>query len=106
MSDREKLIELLEDICEKYAPCGMGVMADQLLAAGVTLPKSPRPETDLTGKCGSCSFAKPATFGRSPCYVECTNADHLSRRKTKYNWAKRQRTCKACKSYTPRRVDT
>lgn len=35
---REKLIELLEDICEKYAPCEMNTVADQLVANGVTIP--------------------------------------------------------------------
>lgn len=35
---REKLIELLEYICENYAPCEMDVVADHLIANGVTVP--------------------------------------------------------------------
>ena len=60
--------------------------------------------TDLTGKCGSCVYAAPtAAFGGSPCYVECTNADHLQQYCCRHDISKvRQRTAKACKRYTPR----
>lgn len=59
---------------------------------------------DLTGKCGSCVFSAPTdAFGGSPCYVECTNADHLQQYCSRHAISKvRQRTAKACKRYTPR----
>ena len=36
---REKLIELLKNICEEYAPCEMDTVADHLIANGVTIQK-------------------------------------------------------------------
>lgn len=36
MTDREKLAELLHSICENHAPCSMEVVANQLIANGVT----------------------------------------------------------------------
>ena len=67
---------------------------------------SVRPEPDLTGKCGSCKSSIPAHgyFGKSTCYVECTNKDHLSSRHYYGNSliAIRQRTTRACKHYERR----
>lgn len=82
-------------------------IVDQLLAAGVTLPspKEPRPEPDLTGKCGGCAYSAPATvFGGSKCYVECTNKAHTHRHCDKRGpyTAVRARTAKGCKRYTPK----
>ena len=34
---RDRLVELLENICEKYAPCEMDTVADHLIANGVTI---------------------------------------------------------------------
>jgi hypothetical protein len=117
MTDREKLIELLDqcDRCnaEYCNQCEFGkdidgcvlrqkeIIADTLLANGVTVRiKIEKPPTDLTGKCGGCVFAKPTTCRRATCCVECTNEDRLSR--WKYEYMKtRQRTHKACKSYIP-----
>lgn len=102
MTDREKLIELLNDVGSnvlQFPTDGfIAALADHLLANGVKVVGA---ETNLAGKCGSCTFAKPIRFGCSTCYVECTNEDHLSRRTKGYAEAKRQRTSKACKRYVP-----
>lgn len=62
------------------------------------MPKPPKEKkpTDLTGKCGSCEYAKPTTeFGRN-CYIFCSNFEDLKRNGTaRY----KQRTTKACKRY-------
>lgn len=62
--------------------------------------------TDLDGKCGSCKYSEIAenVFGKSKCYVRCTNRKHLDSREY-YNRplvAVRQRTAKACKYYEKR----
>lgn len=59
--------------------------------------------TDLTGKCGSCAFAVPTdAFGGSPCYVECTNKEHLEQYCHRHDISKiRQRTTRACRRYKP-----
>jgi len=65
-----------------------------------------RPEPNLDGKCGSCEHSVIAVgyFGKSECYVECKNQEHLSSR----NYygrplvAVRQRTAKGCKHYKRR----
>ncbi len=51
-------------------------------------------------KCGTCYYSKPTTFGKSKCYVECTNQEHIEKycRHRKIS-LKRQRTTPACKNY-------
>lgn len=65
------------------------------------MPKPPQEKkpTDLTGKCGSCEYAKPTTeFGRN-CYIFCSNFEDLKRNGTaRY----KQRTTPACKRYVPK----
>lgn len=53
-----------------------------------------------SAKCGTCAYAKPTTFGKSKCYVECTNKEHIEKfcRYRKIS-LKRQRTTPACKDY-------
>lgn len=105
MTDREKLVELLES-AESAVYWNSGdksfieKIADHLIANGVTvhIPKN-KPPTDLTGKCGSCVYAEQTVaFGGSRCYVLCT---HPERRHVKHVTYPRQRTCKACKMYKP-----
>lgn len=100
MTDRKKLAFLLSTSPYLDVVDGRSYeqAADDLIANGVKVVGA---ETNLAGKCGSCTFAKPIRFGSSTCYVECTNEDHLSRRTKRYAEAKRQRTSKACKRYVP-----
>ena len=53
-----------------------------------------------SAKCGTCAYAKPTTFGKSKCYVECTNKEHIEKfcRYRKIS-LKRQRTTPACIDY-------
>ena len=80
-------------------------MANRLLSGGVTVSvKKEKPPTDLTGKCGSCVYAKSGLhYGVSTCYVECTNEDLLKSRPNRGKAsAVRARTNKGCKRHTPR----
>lgn len=112
MTDREKLVELLSQRCDLRKMCvgckdrlalaeeckekRFGKVADFLLANGVTLQTS---KTDLTGKCGSCAYARPTTaFGGSKCYVACKNPEKRFKGAVAHL---RHRTCKACKMYKP-----
>jgi hypothetical protein len=105
MTDRERLIELVKNSLSAYgkearADCKpQDFIADFLIANGVMLPKLKEPPTDLNGKCGSCIYAKPTTFGKSRVYVECTNVEHLGQWCKRQISYKRQRTHKACKRY-------
>ena len=124
MTDREMLIYLLKQAdkeintictssyrCTKCpvgvdGGCTRGIMADYLLANGVMVkpPKKPRPEPDLTGKCGSCCHAASTDhYGGSKCYVECTLESHLKKycKNGRYT-AIRARTTKGCKKYAPK----
>ena len=108
MSDRQKLIELISDllaspmdICREDvgALVTAANIADHLIANGVKVVGT---ETDLTGKCGSCAFAKPVRYCRSTSYVECTNEDLLRSRPNRGAMsAVRARTTKGCKRHTP-----
>lgn len=63
------------------------------------------PETDLTGKCGSCKWAVKDTehFGKSQCYVQCTNPDLTNRMYYGRPTSRlKQRTNRACKKYEVR----
>ena len=104
MTDREKLVDLLE--ATTYEALGGSLVvkgfatakefADHLIANGVTVQT---PKTDLTGKCGSCAHARPSNaFNRSKCYVACTNPEKRFKGAVAHL---RQRTCKACKMYKP-----
>ena len=108
MTDREKLIELLFDVPEvtvynRAAP----KIANHLIANGVTFAKDTdapgkKPPTDLTGKCGSCVYAKPTiAFGGSRSWVECTNKEHLRIHCKSHCGSVRQRTTRACSCYRP-----
>ena len=59
-----------------------------------------RLKNKISSKCGTCAYAKPTTFGKSKCYVECTNKEHIEKycRFRKIS-LKRQRTTPACKNY-------
>ena len=50
-------------------------------------------------KCGTCAYAKPTTFGKSKCYVECTNQEHIQKFCKREISLKRQRTTPACGDY-------
>ena len=91
---REKLMELVDEA--RFMT--IGEIADYLIANGVTIRvKKEKPPTDLTNKCGSCEYAKPTNeFGKSKCYVCCTNEDKWWRHRTSMY---RQRTTPACKRY-------
>lgn len=103
MTDREKLVELLlkceqvheRDLNDDWEDGEIEAIADHLIANGVTV----RQPTDLTGKCGSCAYARPTTaFGGSKCYVACKNPEKRFKGSVAHI---RQRTCKACKMYKP-----
>lgn len=99
---RDRIIDLLDDFyysIESITREDIKAIAEHLISKGVVLPKKPEPPIDLKGKCGSCVFAKPTTFGKSTVYVECTNVEHIGqwcKRQVSY---KRQRTHPACKRY-------
>lgn len=70
---------------------------------GATIkPKKERPPTDLTGKCGSCAYAKPADWENSKVYVCCTNYEQLFSYTRNRKRQCRPRTTKACKHYSQR----
>lgn len=60
---------------------------------------------DLTNKCGSCEYAVPTTFGKSHCYVECANREHVDKYCKSPISLKRQRTHPACRCYAERKED-
>ena len=63
-----------------------------------------RQQTDLTSKCGGCSYALPTVaFGGSKCYVKCKNTDRFYESFYKRPSAQvRHRTTRACKRYKPK----
>lgn len=106
---RQELIDILMDELPEAHPWEGRVcdLVDALIARGVTVNvKKAKPPVDLTNKCGSCKHSVVAVgvFGDSPCYVRCTNKEHLSGRHYQEHpiAAVRQRTAKACKKYEPR----
>lgn len=62
---KDKLIELLVNICEKYAPCEMDVVADHLIANGVTLAKDTNVPSWIP-----VSERLPKEYGRYLCNVK------------------------------------
>lgn len=106
MTDREKLVQLINHVAEGHVvnlmqPGGAEALADHLIANGVTVqePEKRKTPTDLTGKCGSCAHARPTVaFGGSKCYISCVHPERRFRRSTANL---KQRTCKACKKYKP-----
>ena len=94
---REKLIELLRYV--QYLGGLEEKIADHLLANGVKIV--PKRETDLTGKCGSCEWAKPVDREHSKVYVCCTNKELLLSYTRNRKHTFRPRTTKACKHYKP-----
>lgn len=100
---RANLIELLWnafELTDNELPT-MEQVADHLIANGVTVTiKKEKPPTDLSGKCGSCAFAKAEhdKFGRD-CYVRCTNPEHIAKYCRGIDRSLRQRTNPACKQY-------
>lgn len=112
---RERLIELLayaneqaDEMCEhncdvcRYDQCGHNCpdvrIAEVLVANGVTVTIK-KPPTDLSGKCGSCAYAKVEC---PSVYVRCTNPEHLAKYSRSIDRSLRQRTNKACKNYKPK----
>lgn len=93
MKDRDRLVKLIE---KWYKETPTQYLADYLLANGVKL------SAELQNKCGSCVYAKPiVAFGKSKCYVRCTNREHIERFCTREISTLRQRTTHACKNYQP-----
>lgn len=102
---RANLIELLMDMpsghrtyeeTERYAED----VADYLIDNGVTVTiKKEKPPTDLSGKCGSCEYAKAEC---PSVYVRCTKHEHIAKYFTKRDGSLRQRTTPACKQYKPK----
>ena len=107
---REKLIELLSQAQDNGIVQGNHVMhiahvsnetvADYLIANGVTVKIKKEWNTDLTGKCGSCIYAKPSSVGKY--YVACTNKVNLSKYCGLRQSPDRRRVCPACKQYIPK----
>ena len=64
--------------------------------------KKERTQTDLTGKCGSCEYAKATEWGNSKVYVCCTNYEQLFSYVRNRKRPCRPRTTKACKHYSPK----
>jgi hypothetical protein len=62
-----------------------------------------KPPTDLSGKCGSCAYAKaePDKFGRDY-YVRCTNPEHIAKYFHRKDKSLRHRTNPACRQYKPK----
>lgn len=80
--------------CEKHI---IGILRDD----NVRLKEEvERLQKKREAKCGTCYYSKPVPFGKSKCYVECTNQEHIEKycRYRKIS-LKRQRTTPACKSY-------
>ena len=117
---KERLIELLayaneqaDEMCEhncdvcRYDQSGHNCpdvrIAEVLVANGVTVTIK-KPPTDLSGKCGSCAYAKvePKKFVGLNCYVRCTNPEHLAKYCRGIDRSLRQRTNPACKNYKPK----
>lgn len=102
MTERERLIELIQNAVNGCARHWAEIIADYLLDNGVMLPKLGKPPTDLNGKCGSCVYAKPTEhFGGSAAYIDCTNWELTANRKRQMS-AVKQRTNPACKKYQKR----
>ena len=99
---QEAIPEELRDKCdgmETWDSCDVDGVA---LAAADRLEQlvKTRPATSLAGKCGSCEYAKPTTWGKSECYIECTNRPDRPYRQTRAGIAHiKQRTTPACKRY-------
>ena len=92
---RNTLVRRLHD----YGITEAEELADYLLANGVKLAEY----VDLKNKCGSCVYAKPTVaFGKSTCYVNCTNQEHIERFCKREISTLRQRTNPACKKYKER----
>ena len=58
-----------------------------------------KPITELKNKCGTCVYGIPSTFGKSNCYIECTNQEHIAKYCKRPISRIRQRTAPACRSY-------
>lgn len=102
MTDRDRLIKLKRqavNYAQEKADERGGLVCiddevDYLLANGVKL------SAELQNKCGSCIYAKPiVAFGKSKCYVNCTNKEHIERFCQREISTLRQRTHPACKKY-------
>lgn len=104
---RANLIELLNGVLTTEDVTSSEEVADHLIANCVTVTiKKEKPPTDLSGKCGSCAYAKaePDKFGRDY-YVRCTNPEHIAKYFSKKDRSIRQRTNPACKQYKPKELE-
>lgn len=99
---RERLIELLNGVLTPEDVTSSEEVADHLIANGVTV-KAEKRQADLSGKCGSCAYAKaePDKFGRDY-YVRCTNPEHIAKYFRNKDRSLRQRTNPACRQYKPK----
>lgn len=100
MTDRDRLINIVDEYTESLSVKDLHSLdfadkfADYLLANGVKL------SAELQNKCGSCVYAKPViAFGKSKCYVNCTNKEHIERFCQREISTLRLRTNPACKKY-------
>jgi hypothetical protein len=78
--------------------------ADDLIANGVMVTiKREKLPTDLSGKCGSCAFAKAELDKNGKdYYVRCTNPEHIAKYFRSKDKSLRQRTNPACRQYKPK----
>lgn len=95
---KERLVKLLNGVLSAEDVTSSEMVADHLIANGVIV-KAEKRQTDLSGKCGSCAYAK----GECPSvYVRCTNPEHISKCFRSKDRSLRQRTTPACKQYKPK----
>lgn len=97
---QEEIPEELREKCGRDTWGGCDVDSIALAAADrlEQLAKPERTAVSLDGKCGGCEYAIPAKFGRSECYIECTNRPQ--NKSDKMGIARiKQRTTPACKRY-------
>ena len=91
----EKAIEMIDEyLLEPHS-------IDKDWVEVLTLCKKLLIEKGVKPTCGTCVYSAPTThWNGSPCYVECTNKEHIEKYCRRNEIAKtRQRTNPACKSY-------
>ena len=96
---KERLVEFLEETGMVEGRNRCKIIAEELIANGVTIKKEKQP-TDLAGKCGSCAYAKAEC---PEIYVRCTNPEHIAKYFRSRDKSLRQRTNPACKQYKPKK---
>ncbi len=105
MANKECAKCIHKEVCKTAETCdGYAPWCKHFLSRIECKPVKEKAPTDLTGKCGSCAYAKaePNKFGSANCYVRCTNPVHLAKYCHRIDKSLRQRTVKACKQYKPK----